>query len=95
MHMIRLTAKQHGEYSENFLGVSDRCDVAEPDTRYDGEGEIQRSNVARPDIRSAGRVISQVRHPGLPRELVQPADGCVEKWALEVSNGVEDASEPM
>jgi len=93
--MIRLTAKQHGEYRENFLGVSDRCDVAEPDTRNDSEGKIQRSDVARPDIRSAGRVISKIRHSGLSRELVQPANGCVQTRALEVGNGVEDAGEPV
>ena len=42
----RLTADQHCEYGEDFLGVVDGGDVAEADASDDGEGEIQRRDVA-------------------------------------------------
>ena len=63
-YKTRLTAQQHGEYGENLLGVGDGCHVSEPDASYDGEAEIERRDVARPDIRSARRVVGQVRHAG-------------------------------
>ena len=93
--MSQLTAEQHGEYCENFLGVGDGCDVSEPDACDDSEGEIERCDVTWSNVRAAGGVVRQVRGAGLECQPIQPADGRVKTWPLEVGDGVEDTGEPV
>jgi len=45
-----LTAEDHGEDGEDFLEVGDRRDVAEADAGKYREREIERRDVARPEV---------------------------------------------
>ena len=90
-----LTPEHHSEYREDFLGVRIGRDVAEADTRETGEGEIERRNVFRPDVRTAPRVVRQVRHIRRVGQVVEPADRRLQSLSLVVGDCIEDARKPV